>query len=142
MLYRCESCSQNTTNGFRLCRQCAVDANEGIHPGISGPNPANAGLGSDLTPKTLSDLVLAVIGPAAHVQERMSTSTPHLFPSDIAALDKQLTDEIEHGDIPSIFWACTNATETIYENQAGYKAMGDPGSGSVNERSSGLYFSH
>ena len=57
-----------------------------------------------------------------------------------AALDLLLEQTIAKKEVPSIFWAATNADKVIYQNQAGNVVFGDEASGTVNpdtsERSS------
>ena len=61
---------------------------------------------------------------------------PELTAAGRGRLDELLKAKIGEGSVPSIFWAATNATETIYENQAGYRAMEDETSGPVTPETS------
>ena len=65
----------------------------------------------------------------------MSLPCPKLLPEGKTHLDALLQAKLAEGTAPSIFWAATNANETIYENQAGNVVMGDPASGRVNRDS-------
>ena len=66
----------------------------------------------------------------------MAQPLPTLKPSGKATLDSLLKEKIDEGKVPCIFWAATNAKETIYENQVGNNVMGDVSSGEVNTDSS------
>ncbi|ORX39573.1 beta-lactamase/transpeptidase-like protein [Kockovaella imperatae] len=61
----------------------------------------------------------------------MTHQTSRLSESSKQRLDELLQDKIHQGTLPCIFWAATNAQETIYENQAGLRIMGDETSGQV-----------
>jgi methyl acetate hydrolase len=63
---------------------------------------------------------------------------PTVTPAGKTKLDHLLEEIISQKQIPSIFWAATNAKETIYENEAGNVVMGDETSGKVNRDTSAL----
>ncbi|ORX37084.1 beta-lactamase/transpeptidase-like protein [Kockovaella imperatae] len=71
----------------------------------------------------------------------MSLPMPHLKAEGKATLDKLMQEKLAEKTVPFMFWAATNASETIYENQAGYNKWDDPSSGEVNRDSTLEMFS-
>jgi methyl acetate hydrolase len=63
--------------------------------------------------------------------ETLTLPMPTVTPAGKAKLDALIKEVIDKGDIPVVFWAATNAKETIYENQEGYMVYGDETSGKV-----------